>query len=380
MTQNQRIQIGEGRISGYLSIFLALICFFGIVCAFYPEYLTTADFREAYNPLFIKWSLLGVALLSLGFAITSFILSRRTTWGFIGIVILITSIILGSFLPESDGIESKAYTLGLDWLVIDIFISALIFIPIELFLPKRLNQSKFHSEWRTDLVYFIIGHLLIQVTGVVVQLPSVKLFGGLGLDGLQTWVKSIHFVPQLLLAMFAADLFQSTAHLLFHKIPFLWRFHSVHHSTKNIDWLAGSRTHFVDLIVVRALTFMPIYLLGLDTSVFTTYLVIAAMQAVLAHANTRINFGFLRYVFVTPQYHHWHHSAEEKAYDKNYAIHFPLIDMLFGTYFKSGKNEWPKETGLGEVQFPKGFIRQFIYPFANDPMKQQKEIENPSER
>lgn len=379
MSKGQRLKIGEGKISGYLSIFLAILCFGAVVCAFIPEYLTTADFRAAYNPLYVKWGVLGVALLSLLFALTSFMLSKRTRWGFMGIMILVATIITGSFLPEADGIESKAFSLGLDWLLIDIFLSAVIFIPIELFLPKRLNQSKFHAEWRTDLFYFVIGHLLIQVTGVLVQWPSVAFFGELGLDGLQAWVKEIPFVPQLLLAMFTADLLQWTGHMLFHKIPFLWRFHAVHHSTKNIDWLAGSRTHFVDLIIVRAMTFMPIYILGLDMNVFTAYLVIAGIQAVLAHSNTRINFGFLRYIIVTPQYHHWHHSAEEKAYDKNFAIHFPIIDMMFGTYYKSGK-DWPQETGLGEVRFPKGFVKQFIYPFANDPMKEQKELEDPSER
>jgi lathosterol oxidase len=144
----------------------------------------------------------------------------------------------------------------------------------------------------------------------------------MGLDGLHGWVQGIWFIPQLFLALFVSDLFQWTDHYFFHKTPFLWRFHAVHHSTKDIDWLAGSRTHFVDLIVVRSVSFLPLYVCGFSSSVFAIYLVIAAIQAVLAHSNTRINFGVLKYLFVTPQYHHWHHSDDPKAYDKNFAIHF----------------------------------------------------------
>jgi sterol desaturase/sphingolipid hydroxylase (fatty acid hydroxylase superfamily) len=294
------------------------------------------------------------------------------------VLIIGGTILLGSGLPAHDGIESKAFALGLDWLLLDILISAFIFIPIELFLPKRLDQSKFHAEWRTDLVYFVISHLLIQVTGVLVQLPAVALFSGVGLSGFQEWVQGIWFVPQLFLALLVSDLFQYSGHFMFHKIPFLWRFHAVHHSTKDLDWLAGSRTHFIDMITVRAISFLPLYICGFSPAVFNTYIVIVAIQAVLAHANTRINFGFLKYVFVTPQYHHWHHSDDPKAYDKNFAIHFPFIDMIFGTYYPM-KDTWPEGTGLGNAKFPKGFVKQFVFPFTNDPL-QENNIKDPSER
>lgn len=377
MSDNQRIKIGEGKISGYISIFLAILSFGAVVCAYYPEMFTTADFRTLYTPKFVKWSLLGVLTVSFGFAITSVILSKTTKYGFIATLILAVTILLGTGLPETQTIESKTFALGLDWLLLDILISTIIFIPIELFLPKRKEQSKFHPEWRTDLIYFVISHLLIQITGVLVQLPAALAFKDIGLEGLQSAVQSIHFIPQLFLALLVSDLFQYTGHYIFHKIPYLWRFHSVHHSTQHLDWLAGSRTHFVDLIAVRAISFVPIYVCGFSYSVFATYIVIVSFQAVLAHSNTRINFGWFKYIFVTPQFHHWHHSDNPDAYDKNFAIHFPFIDMIFGTYYPMGE-EWPESTGLGDVEFPKGFLKQFVQPFKNP--KKTATLENPSER
>ena len=86
----------------------------------------------------------------------------------------------------------------------------------------------------------------------------------------------------------------------------------------------------------------------------------------MAHTNSRISFGFLRYIFVTPQYHHWHHSKAKETHDKNFAIHFPFIDMIFGTYHLP-QNKWPDEMGLEDERFPKGYLRQQIYPFIYDP-------------
>ena len=377
MTKNERLKIGEGKISGYLSIFLAILAFGAVICAYFPEVFTTADFRALYKPNYVKWTLLIVLSLSFGFAITSFILSKKSKYGFIATLILAATIFLATGLPETQTIESKAFSIGLDWLLLDILISTVIFIPIELFLPKRESQSKFHEEWRTDLVYFVISHLLIQVTGVLVQLPATFAFKNIGLEGFHETIQGIHFIPQLFLALLVSDLFQYTGHYIFHKVPYLWRFHSVHHSTKHLDWMAGSRTHFIDLIAVRSISFIPIYIFGFSYTVFAAYIVIVSFQAVLAHSNTRINFGWLKYIFVTPQYHHWHHSDNPAAYDKNFAIHFPFIDMIFGTYYPMGKT-WPESTGLGDVIIPKGFARQFIYAFRN-PNKNRK-IENPSKR
>ncbi len=377
MTKNERLKIGEGKISGYLSIFLAILAFGAVICAYFPEVFTTADFRALYKPNYVKWTLLIVLSLSFGFAITSFILSKKSKYGFIATLILAATIFLATGLPETQTIEPKAFSIGLDWLLLDILISTVIFIPIELFLPKRESQSKFHEEWRTDLVYFVISHLLIQVTGVLVQLPATFAFKSIGLEGFHETIQGIHFIPQLFLALLVSDLFQYAGHYIFHKVPYLWRFHSVHHSTKHLDWMAGSRTHFIDLIAVRSISFIPIYIFGFSYTVFASYIVIVSFQAVLAHSNTRINFGWFKYIFVTPQYHHWHHSDNPAAYDKNFAIHFPFIDMIFGTYYPMGKT-WPESTGLGEVVIPKGFVRQFIYAFRN-PNK-NKELENPSKR
>ncbi len=378
MLKNKRLIIGEGTISGYLSIFLAIICLCTTVCAYFPEYLTTTEFRELYKPNQIKWIFLIVLVTSFGFALSSFILSKKTKLGFLGVLIIASSIFLATGLPEYKEIESKPFTIGMDWLLIDILISTIIFIPIELFLPKREDQTKFHEEWRTDLIYFIISHLLIQVSGVLIKLPAELIFSKIGLTSLQLWIQNIWFIPQLFLALFISDLFQWTAHYFFHKIPYLWRFHSVHHSIKEIDWLAGSRIHFVDLIGVRAFSFLPLYILGFSPTVFTTYLIIVSFQAVLAHSNTRINFGIFRYLIVTPQYHHWHHSDDPKAFNKNFAIHFPFIDMILGTYYPIGKS-WPESTGLGNVKFPKGFIKQFVFPFFKNPAKENA-VKSPSER
>ena len=220
MNTNKRLKIGEGKISGYISIFLAILSFGAVVCAYYPEFFTTADFRALYTPQFVKWTLLGVLTVSFGFAITSVLLSKTTKYGFLATLILAVTIILGTGLPETQAIESKTFSLGLDWLLLDILISTIIFIPIELFLPKREAQSKFHPEWRTDLIYFVISHLLIQVTGVLVQLPAALAFKSIGLEGLQSAVQSIHFIPQLFLALLVSDLFQYSGHYIFHKIPY----------------------------------------------------------------------------------------------------------------------------------------------------------------
>lgn len=373
------VKIGEGKISGYISIFLGTLTFLGVLCFKNPEVFTTPQFREVYTGESMKILLTSVIIASFIFGLLSFILSKQKKWALIGLILCTLTVLVGGFKVQPSSVGAVQWHLGLDWLLLDLFLMAVIFIPIEMVFPKRKDQSTFHEEWRTDLMYFVFSHLFIQFFGAITQQPAKLFFGWMGLGGLHAWVQSLPFVIELFLAFLVADLFQYWTHRFFHNHSFLWRFHSIHHSTENMDWLAGSRTHFVDIFITRSMAFIPLYVLGFSTLTFSVYVVFMAIHAVLIHANTRINFGFLRYIFATPQYHHWHHCKDPQYYGKNFATIFPFIDKLFGTYYLP-KDVWPEDTGLLEANYPKGFIKQAIYPFTKSPFDSDLNMEEYSKR
>jgi sterol desaturase/sphingolipid hydroxylase (fatty acid hydroxylase superfamily) len=378
-TQHTRMPLGRGKISGYISIFLSILAITSILCFVFPEKLTTPEFREVYTAQSMQLLVKAVIIGSLFFALLSLLLSKQLKWALIGSAISGTAILLGAFSVKGSSVEKSDWYFGLDWMLLDLLLMTVIFIPIELFFPKNSNQTKFHKEWQTDLVYFVISHLFIQFFGIITQKPAVLFFGWIGLDKVHNWIQQLPVVIALFLAFFTTDFFQYWAHRIFHNHIYLWRFHSVHHSTQHMDWLAGSRTHFIDIFFTRAMTFIPLYVLGFSHTVFSVYIIFIAIHAVLIHANTRINFGFLKYIFTTPQYHHWHHCEDPKYYGKNFASVFPCIDMLFGTYYLPGKI-WPEGTGVHEAQYPKGFIKQTIYPFSKSPFDNNLNMDERSDR
>ena len=155
MTEDpKRIPVGEGRISGYLSIFLAVISLGAVICFHFPEYFTTAEFREVYPIETLRRVLLACLVLAFGFALSSFLLSGKTRLGLLGIGISASAILLGGTAVEVEDVNQGIFSISLDWLLIDILVLSAIFIPLEIFLPKRTEQTKFHSEWKSDLVYF----------------------------------------------------------------------------------------------------------------------------------------------------------------------------------------------------------------------------------
>jgi lathosterol oxidase len=364
--ESKRTILGEGLISGYLSIFFSLLSLGAVICFLFPEYLTTAEFRVNYPIDIFRWMIFGGLVFSFLFAFLSLLLSKRAKFAFIGMSVSVIAIVLGGSNIEVESFDQGAFSISLDWLILEILALSLIFIPLELFFPKREDQSKFHPEWRTDLIYLFKAQLLIQYTAVAVKMPAELFFSDLGMNEVQDLVSGLPFIGQLFLAMFVADLFQYFIHRLFHVNPFMWRFHSIHHSIQYVDWIAGSRLHLVDILITRSFSYIPLYILGFSNDVFYVYVVIVALQAVMAHTNVRIPFSFLKYLFVTPQFHHWHHSKDKETHDKNFAIHFPFIDKIFGTYHLP-VDEWPEAMGLEDESFPKGYLRQQIYPFFNDP-------------
>ncbi len=377
--QNKRMRVGEGRISGAISFFLGSLSLLGILCFKFPEQLTTVEFREIYTASMVENLMLGTIIATFLFALVSILLNKNKKMATIGIVLGVLAIALGGFTVEGRAVEKLNWSIGLDWLLLDLFIMALLFVPIELAFPKNKLQTKFHSEWRTDLIYFGISHLAIQLFGVLTKKPAVAFFGWMNLEQVHEWVNNLPFLVELFLALLVTDLFQYWAHRIFHSHHYLWRFHSIHHSTENMDWLAGSRTHFIDIFFTRSMSYIPLYVLGFSTLTFNVYIIFIAVHAVFIHANTNINFGFLKYIITTPQYHHWHHCREPEHYGNNFAVVFPFIDKIFGTYYLPGK-KWPEGTGLVDASFPKGFLRQLVFPFTKNPFKNDLSPEERSDR
>ncbi|MGA3156636.1 MAG: sterol desaturase family protein [Steroidobacteraceae bacterium] len=165
---------------------------------------------------------------------------------------------------------------------------------------------------------------------------------------------------QLFQAIVVADIAEYLIHLALHKVPFLWRFHAIHHSSRALDWIAGSRSHFVDDTLVRAFILVPL-MLGFSQSIIVAYLIFVTLHATWTHCNFRPNAKWLEKFLVMPRYHHWHHASHDEAIDKNFAIHFPWIDKIFGTYYFP--EQWPEQYGLQDEQISKSFFWQTIDPF-----------------
>jgi lathosterol oxidase len=358
------LRLGQGRISGYVSAFLGVMSFLTVLCFLYPSYLTTTELRSVYDPDQIRVVLRIGVCVSLAFGLVTFALGRSKRMGAIGVLFTLAALALGGWNVRAVPVQARELSLGLDWLLLDFLLSAVVFTFIEKLIPKYPQQALLRPEWRLDLVYFGANHLGISVVLLVVNSFAPLAFGWATNERLQSFVTSLPVAAQFVLLLFAADLAQYWTHRAFHESPWLWKFHAVHHSVEHMDWLAGSRSHFVEILILRSLVMVPLYLLGPDKAALDTYVLFAALQAVLVHANVAIPFGPLKYLLTTPQYHHWHHSSDRPAIDTNYAVHLPLYDQLFGTFHMPAEH-WPSEYGTTH-RLPRTLVAQVLYPFRGE--------------
>ena len=356
-------KFGEGLISGYLSAFLGLLGLAGVFCFLFPEYLTTASLRASYNVDYIRILLLAVLILAFVFGAMNFLFEKGRAQSLIGLSAALLATLLGGPYVEVTATEYKDFSLGLDWFILSILFSALLFIPLEKLYPENKTQKILRNEWQTDLAYFAVNYLLVSIILLVSLNFAPMFFGWAVSDTLQGIVQSWSFPFQFIAVVFIGDLAQYTIHRIYHHVPFLWKVHAVHHSATAMDWLASSRINFFEILITRTCIFLPLYLLGFSYEALAGYIALFHFQAVFIHANFGMNFGFLNYILTTPQYHHWHHSDKKEAKDINYAINLPVIDMIFGT-FHLPKGKWPDSYGVQGNPVPKGIIRQQLYPFT----------------
>ena len=237
----------------------------------------------------------------------------------------------------------------------------LIFIPLERVFALR-RQRIFRKGWQTDLKHFFVSHAGVQLLSFAVLIPAHAFFSWAVKYDFQQAVASQPVWLQFIEILLAADFVTYWVHRAFHQLPWLWHFHAIHHSSTEMDWLAGSRIHIADALVTRSAAFIPIFVLGFSQAALVAYVAFVSFHAVYIHSNTRWRFPVLRWLIATPEYHHWHHTSDEEGLDKNFAAFLPLWDRLFGTAHLPG--HWPTKYGTVKFQPPESYLGQLAYPFS----------------
>lgn len=361
---------GTGWISGTLSVTLGAIGLGAVLCFHFPWVLTMPEMRDLYPIPYIRALLHLILVGSVLLGVVSICLRRNKSAGLVGIFLTLVAALLGGSRVPIDGELTEGPFLGLDWFLLNLIVFSLVFVPLEQLFPKREDQPIFRPSWVTDLTYFFVSAVLVQLTTILTLKPAMIFFTWAASAEIQGWVGNLPFILQFLGILFVADLTQYWVHRLFHAVPFLWRFHAIHHSAESMDWLAGSRLHLIDVAVTRGISYIPIYILGFAEAPLFAYIVLVSIQATFIHSNIRFEFGPLRWLTATPQFHHWHHCADPQLFDKNFAVHLPVLDWVFGTYYLP-KGVWPASYGVGDgKQRPSGYFGQMIQPFlATKPIK-----------
>jgi sterol desaturase/sphingolipid hydroxylase (fatty acid hydroxylase superfamily) len=245
--------------------------------------------------------------------------------------------------------------------------SAATLIWLERKYPYRKGLPFFREGFWVDLVWYTLIQsffLKILIFDFIIQPIDVK-FGLSSLQVISHWPVWV----QVLFFLVTHDLYIYWFHRWQHNSKILWRTHEAHHSVREVDWIAGSRSHAVEIIINQTIEFAPIILLGANPMVVPIKACIDAVWGMYIHSNIDVRSGRWQYFINGPEMHQWHHAETKETYFANYATKFAFWDWLFGTAFLP--NRKPIEFGL-PYKYPKDYFLQHAFSikrFDEDDLK-----------
>ncbi|MCA9617460.1 MAG: sterol desaturase family protein [Myxococcales bacterium] len=247
-----------------------------------------------------------------------------------------------------------------DWAILSpliITLSAWGYVALERLLPHDRGQKLFRKGWFNDFFLYSIAQsyvLGLVIAELIAFIDTSTGWSRLGLvSGWPIWAQLVFFTV-------SHDLYIYAFHRLQHKSPILWRIHEAHHSVENVDWLAGSRSHALEILINQTIEFAPIVLLGAPPEVALMKGTIDAVWGMFIHSNIDVSLGPLRKIINGPRLHRWHHSLHYEGAGFNYGTKLAIWDFLFGTAHDT--EEKPVAYGL-EEPFPEGYVAQQLYAF-----------------
>jgi sterol desaturase/sphingolipid hydroxylase (fatty acid hydroxylase superfamily) len=353
---------GSGWFAGFFALLFAFSGFGMVLALRYPQLFAMPELQALKDWRSFRVAVHLVLLVSYVLSLLSLLLRPRKALGTTALIVGLAAALLGGANVQPEETRTWGIFFGLDFFVVNLLVTGFMFAPIERVFPHRAEQRLFRIEWREDLFYYLVSSMMVQAFAFLALAPQAYVNAHTSSWGdFRLWVASLPWIVQFLAVIVLSDLFQYWYHRLFHQVPFLWGFHAVHHSAPAMDWLAGARMHFAEIVMLRAVTSLPLFTLGFSPWVMQAYIGFVYVYSSLLHANLAGDFNRLGQWVATPRFHHWHHGLDQEALDVNFAIHLPLLDKMFGT-FHLPPGRWPEDYGVPE-EVPHGYWAQMKYPF-----------------
>jgi sterol desaturase/sphingolipid hydroxylase (fatty acid hydroxylase superfamily) len=222
----------------------------------------------------------------------------------------------------------------------------------------------------TDLCYwffipvitrFLRIGLLIVAAALVLQITTA--------DGLIAFYENGHgplaalpLAVQGIIFLIGEDIILYWTHRWFHGEK-MWKYHAVHHSSEELEWISAARFHPVNLFLGTVAADVVMLFAGISPNVFLVLGPLTVAHSAFVHANLDWSLGPFKYVIASPVFHRWHHTAPDRGGEKNFAATFPILDVIFGTFYMPA-GELPDHYGIADRSFPPSFGAQLVHPFT----------------
>jgi sterol desaturase/sphingolipid hydroxylase (fatty acid hydroxylase superfamily) len=222
----------------------------------------------------------------------------------------------------------------------------------------------------TDLCYWFFIPVITRYLRIgMLIVGAAALFGVTTAQGLVAFYDNGHgplaalpLAAQMVLFLVGEDIILYWTHRYFHGAR-MWKYHAVHHSSEELEWISAARFHPVNLFLGAVLADVVLLVAGISPNVLIVLAPLTTAHSAFVHANLHWTLGPFKYVIASPVFHRWHHTAVERGGEKNFAATFPVLDLIFGTFYMPA-GELPDNYGIDEREFPESFPAQLAHPFT----------------
>lgn len=243
------------------------------------------------------------------------------------------------------------------------------FSGIWVYLMERFQPFSTHwrPEWKanifSDVGLFLLNNVLLRAEFFVALAMAAAASTLSDIFGLHLWPSDWPVPFQVILFLVISEFMTYWLHRLEHEKFLLWRIHCVHHNPDKLYWLNATRFHYVDIIAIPVFANLPAVAMGADSLVIYLATTFSVMHGFWQHGNVNVRFGWLNYIFSSPELHRWHHMKDTKLANHNYGSNLIIWDLVFGTWFLPEQPLDPKQVGVHDVEGD-GVFKQLALPLT----------------